>query len=377
MLSRRTRIVLAVLVVTALTFIILDLRGGEGPLTGVRNLASNARGGLERVAATVFSPITNGNAWWSTMRDQANQIENLTKENNRLRGESETFANDRARVAALDGLLRVANVGQYRFVPAEVIAGGPAQDFSWTITIDAGKNDGIEQDMTVINGDGLVGRILKTTANTSTVVLIVDASSAVGGRVAGSEEIGIVSGTGRQDSLEFQLLDPLADLRVGDALVTFGSKGGRAGAFQRQLCHRQSSRNPRGAMRDFTRGKRSGSHCNRSGGLFHARDDRVRAEILQRKAFAVAVGHDHHRAPGRARRLHVVQRVAHHQRLGGRGAELARRVEHRVRVRLLALHGFPGNHHAEETPQPGELEERLREPARLVRDAPHRDSRAL
>jgi rod shape-determining protein MreC len=58
-------------------------------------------------------------------------------------------------------------------------------------------------------------------------VLIVDASSAVGGRVATTEEIGIVAGTGRQDSLEFQLLDPMADVRVGDALVTFGSKGGR------------------------------------------------------------------------------------------------------------------------------------------------------
>ncbi|MBK9740449.1 MAG: rod shape-determining protein MreC [Actinobacteria bacterium] len=227
MLSRRTRIVLSVLVVTALTFIILDLRGGEGPLTGVRNVAANALGGLERIAATAFSPITNATGWWSTMRDQATQIENLTKENDRLRGESETFANDRARVAALDGLLRVASVGEYRMVPAEVIAVGPAQDFSWTVTIDAGKDDGIEPDMTVINGEGLVGRVLKTTANTSTVVLIVDATSAVGGRVAGSEEIGIVSGTGRQDSLEFQLLDPLADLRIGDSLVTFGSKGGR------------------------------------------------------------------------------------------------------------------------------------------------------
>ena len=27
--------------------------------------------------------------------------------------------------------------------------------------------------------------------------------------------------------MEFQLLDPLADLRIGDSLVTFGSKGGR------------------------------------------------------------------------------------------------------------------------------------------------------
>ena len=227
MLSRRTRIVLTMLVLASLTFVILDLRGGQGPLTGVRNVGANVIGGVERVAATVFSPITGARSWWSTMRDQAEQILTLTAANDKLRGEAQTFANDRARVQALDDLLGVASVGQYRIVPAEVIAVGPAQDFSWTITIDAGKSDGIEPDMTVINGQGLVGRVLKTTNSTSTVVLLVDSSSAVGGRVAGSEEIGIVSGTGRQDSLAFQLLDPQADLRVGDALVTFGSKGGR------------------------------------------------------------------------------------------------------------------------------------------------------
>lgn len=227
MLSRRTRILLAVLVVASLTFVILDLRGGQGPFGSVRAIASNVLGGLERAAATVFSPITGAGSWWSDVRDQAAQISTLEEENGRLRSELETLTNDRARADALDALLRVSSVGGYRFVPAEVISVGPAQDFSWTITIDAGRNDGIEPDMSVINGDGLVGRVLKTTASTATVVLIVDASSAVGGRVAQTEEIGIVSGTGRQDSLEFQLLDPMADVRVGDALVTFGSKGGR------------------------------------------------------------------------------------------------------------------------------------------------------
>ncbi len=144
------------------------------------------------------------------------QIDSLQTENDSLRSELETLKNDRARADALDALLRVSSVGGYRFVPAEVIAVGPAQDFAWTVTIDAGRNDGIEADMSVINGQGLVGRVLKTTASTSTVVLIVDATSAVGGRVAGTEEIGIVSGTGRQDTLEFQLLDPRADVRVGD-----------------------------------------------------------------------------------------------------------------------------------------------------------------
>jgi rod shape-determining protein MreC len=227
MLSRRTRILLAVLVVASLTFVILDLRGGQGPLTGIRNVTANALGGLERVAATVFSPLTGASSWWSDMRDQAAKIDSLQTENDRLQSDLEILTNDRARADALDGLLRVSSVGQYRFVPAEVIAVGPTQDFSWTITIDAGRNDGIEADMTVINGQGLVGRVLKTTASTSTVVLIVDATSAVGGRIAGTEEIGIVSGSGRQDSLEFQLLDPMAEVRVGDALVTFGSKGGR------------------------------------------------------------------------------------------------------------------------------------------------------
>ncbi len=227
MLSRRTRIVLAVLVVASLTFVILDLRGGQGPFASVRTVAANVLGGLERVAATVFSPITGAGGWWSDMRDQAAQIDTLQEENSRLQSDLQTLTGDKARADALDALLRVSSVGKYRFVPAEVIAVGPAQDFSWTITIDAGRNDGIEQDMTVINGDGLVGRVLKTTASTSTVVLIVDSSSAVGGRVATTEEIGIVAGTGRQDSLEFQLLDPMADVRKGDALVTFGSKGGR------------------------------------------------------------------------------------------------------------------------------------------------------
>jgi rod shape-determining protein MreC len=227
MLSRRTRILLAVLVVASLTFVILDLRGGQGPFGSVRTAASNVLGGLERAAATVFSPITGAGSWWSDMRDQAAQIDALETENGRLRSELDTLTNDRARADALDALLRVSSVGGYRFVPAEVISVGPAQDFSWTITIDAGRNDGIEADMSVINGDGLVGRVVKTTASTSTVVLIVDVTSAVGGRVATTEEIGIVAGTGRQDSLEFQLLDPMADVRVGDALVTFGSKGGR------------------------------------------------------------------------------------------------------------------------------------------------------
>ena len=225
--SRRIRITIATLIVASLTFVILDLRGGEGPLSSARAAASAVIGAIQEGANVVASPFTGAGDSLSTWRDQANQITDLKAENARLTEELRSTLSDRARARALDDLLRVASAGRYRVTPAEVISVGPAQDFAWTVGIDAGSLDGIEKDMTVINGEGLVGRVLKVNSTTSTVVLLVDASSAVGGRVATTEEIGIVSGTGRQDSLDFQLLDPLAELVIGDALVTFGSRGGR------------------------------------------------------------------------------------------------------------------------------------------------------
>ena len=227
MLSRRTRIILSFLVVASLTFVILDLRGGDGPFSSARSALSSVIGGIQTGASVIFSPITGSSEWWSTQVNQSGQIRELTAENERLNSALVTSENDIARANQLDELLRVASVGRYRVIPAEVIAVGPAQDFAWTVTIDAGSLDGLEEDMTVINGDGLVGRTLKVYNSTATVVLVVDPVSSVGSRVAGSQEIGIVSGTGRQNSLEFQLLDPLGEVNQGDAVVTFGSRDGR------------------------------------------------------------------------------------------------------------------------------------------------------
>ena len=227
MFPRRLRVVVAVLLGVALTFVILDLRGGQGPFTSARNVISSILGGVERGAATVFSPITGFADFWTNTRDQKARLDELERTNAELQSEVKRAADDRARASALDGMLKVAGLGRYRVVPAEVIAVGPAQDFTWTVTIDAGSDDGIEIDMTVLNYQGLVGRVSNVEKRTSTVVLIVDPSVSVGARVAGSQEIGILSGNGKQNELQYQLLDPLAALEKGAALVTFGSKDGR------------------------------------------------------------------------------------------------------------------------------------------------------
>lgn len=227
MFSRRARVILGTMVVVALTLVILSLRGGSGPIGLFRSGTGAAVGSLQSGVSTLFSPFFAAGDWFASIGDKRERISTLESENEQLRQLAERSANDRARADSLDSLLRVAGLGQYRIIPAQVIAVGAAQDFAWTVTLDAGSRDGVEEDMTVINGEGLVGRVVEVNAFTSTVALVVDASTSVGARVAGSDEIGILSGTGTQDSLEFQLLDPLADLQPGQALVTFGSKTGR------------------------------------------------------------------------------------------------------------------------------------------------------
>jgi rod shape-determining protein MreC len=83
--------------------------------------------------------------------------------------------------------------------------------------------------MTVITGDGLVGRVTQVGPGSSTVLLATDAASSVGGRLEGSGEIGVVRGPGRRNGspLTFELLDSTVEIRPGQRIVSFGSQGNR------------------------------------------------------------------------------------------------------------------------------------------------------
>src|SRR5206468_2223540 len=119
------------------------------------------------------------------------------------------------------------DAGGYRIVTANVIAAGGG--FSDTVTLDVGSNDGIKADETVLNGSGFVGLVTQVSANTSTVLLASDASSVVGVQLAGSGEIGAVTGTGKSLSgsamLRLSLFDANAVLHAGQQVVTYASIG--------------------------------------------------------------------------------------------------------------------------------------------------------
>jgi len=226
--TRRTRALLFLLLLTSITLITVDHRGGDdSPLAGLRSFAATVFGPVEKAAAAIAGPVSGAVDRVGDLGEGTGDAAELGKENEELRRELRTSELARNRAAELDDLLRVAGAGQYGVVPAQVIAIGAAQTFSWTVTIDAGRADGIRPDMTVINGDGLVGRVKTVGPVTSTVLLIIDPESAVGVRLEKSMEVGIASGQGEEDdgALSLQLLDAQSSVAVGDRLVSFGSRG--------------------------------------------------------------------------------------------------------------------------------------------------------
>ena len=226
--TRRTRVLLALLLVTSISLITIDYRGGErSPLDGVRSLAAAVFGPVERVAAAIASPVSDAVDSVGRLGDGRGEADRLAKENQELKRRLRTSGVDRNRVQELDALLHLAGAGRYRVLPAQVIAIGSAQTFSWTVTLDAGSRDGIRPDMTVLNGDGLVGRVKTVGPSTATVLLAVDPESSVGVRLEGSMEVGFTTGQGIGDDgdLDLQLLDGQSTVERGDRLVTFGSQG--------------------------------------------------------------------------------------------------------------------------------------------------------
>ncbi|MGC0332023.1 rod shape-determining protein MreC [Streptomyces sp. SAI-170] len=225
--TRESRLLLVLLIAIAFALITVDIRGGEdSPVDGARQAAASVFGPIENGVASAVDPVGNAVSAVRDSGDRHDRIAELEKENAALKAQLGSDDRNRSRLKQLDKVLKVAGEGQYGIKGAEVIAIGAAQGFSWTITIDVGANDGIKRDMTVLNGDGLVGRVTTVGPNASTVLLANDPDFTVGTRMEGSDELGFASGQGDRP-LRVELLNGKAQIKKGDRLVTFGSQADR------------------------------------------------------------------------------------------------------------------------------------------------------
>jgi rod shape-determining protein MreC len=228
--DRSSRVVVALLVAASLTVITIDAASGEdSPVDPARAAVGEVIGPVEAGTATAVRPFRETIAYFAANDELRRDVAELSAQNSKLRSQAEQAPLDRTRLAELDGLTGTANQTGYALVAARVVGMGPMQSFSRTVTIDAGTTSGVRKDMTVLNNDGLVGRVISATRTTANVLLVLDTDSVVGGRLGSNSEIGFLRGrgvTGERGRLDLDLVDHSVTPAKGDSVVTWGSQNG-------------------------------------------------------------------------------------------------------------------------------------------------------
>jgi rod shape-determining protein MreC len=168
-----------------------------------------------------------GNLWsrYVWLGGAARENEQLRARVLALEGELQT---ERARAREVDALEEALGLARSVAVPtlaARVIAGSPVPG-ALTVTIDRGAADGVASNMAVINGQGVVGRVVGRPSERAAVVqLIVGRDAAAGAIVERDGTPGLVAGGFADGQLRLELVPPTVPIEIGDRVLTSGQDG--------------------------------------------------------------------------------------------------------------------------------------------------------
>jgi rod shape-determining protein MreC len=220
--STRSRYVVAVLVLSALTLVTLDTRT-TGFTTHLRSGVHDVFSPLQRGTHAALQPIGN---FFTGAVDYGT----LKRENQRLRDQIAGLQRQQvqaaAEQAAAEQVLAEQNLPFVAGIPTvtvEIIDNGSA-NFENSVTVNKGTSSGVAVGQPVVAAGGLVGTVTAVSSKTATIVLLTDPTFAVGVRLAGNN-VGTASGAGRglplRVTVDTTSQSPPA-MAKGDAVVTSG-----------------------------------------------------------------------------------------------------------------------------------------------------------
>ncbi|MEA5020700.1 MAG: rod shape-determining protein MreC [Gordonibacter sp.] len=218
------RVLLVVLLAGSLALVTLYAREGEnGPLHTVQGVVGSFATPFEFVGAAANAGAS----------DAGESLENLTADESTLSGLRESNEELRRRLAQADEykleaerlqkLLNLKDSSNIDGVTARVI-GRSIEAWNQTVTIDVGKDDGIESGMTVMGSSGVVGQVVRTTAHTADVRLLTDSQSGAAAMIQSNRGEGIVRGS-LEGLLYLENVDEANTPQPGDVILTSGLGG--------------------------------------------------------------------------------------------------------------------------------------------------------
>ena len=161
-------------------------------------------------------------------RQLARQNEELRRENEVLQRQAQVLGEVGRENLRLHQLLGLKEHTGFRTLSARVI-GRDASNWWKSIQIDRGSNDGVRDNMAVLNADGLIGKTIRVSRGESRVLLLVDPNCKVSALLQDSREPGVASGAERAFAFSprcvMTYVNRDAKIKPGEFVVTSGLGG--------------------------------------------------------------------------------------------------------------------------------------------------------
>ena len=186
---------IGIIITIIILIAIVIFSNGDSENSFFENAASNLVMPIQNGLTYLKNKISGNNTFFTDINNLKEENKQLKQKNSELEQSLRELENVKTQNETLKEYLDLTEkYGEYKTIPGYVI-NKDISNYSKTIVINIGKKDGVEENMTVIGDQGLVGHITSVTDKTAKVQTIIDTASSVSCSMSTTKDSIVCKGT--------------------------------------------------------------------------------------------------------------------------------------------------------------------------------------
>ena len=212
------------IIIVILLFILTNVQNSN--LSFFENMANKIVMPVQNGLTYLKNKVSGNSSFFENVSKLKEENENLKTRNKDLEEQLRELEAMKSENTTLKEYLDLTEkYSDYKTIPANVI-NRDISNYSKTIVINIGSNDGVKEGMTVIAAEGLVGHVISVTNSTSKVQTIIDTSSATSCLLSTSRDNIVCKGTLNDEKhLKAMYISANVTLSQGETVETSGIGG--------------------------------------------------------------------------------------------------------------------------------------------------------
>lgn len=224
--NRKGGIAGVVITIIILIILVVFTNTNSGKISIIENIASNVVMPIENGLTYLKNKLNNNDKFFENIDLLKTENDSLKQKNNELEQKLREFEIIKNENEQLKQQLNLAEkYKNFKTVPGTIIS-RDISNYSKTLVINVGSENGIKEKMTVIAAEGLVGYVVSTTDRTAKIQTITDSASATSCLASSTRDTMICKGT-IENKPQLSASNIATDARIiqGDSVETSGLGG--------------------------------------------------------------------------------------------------------------------------------------------------------